>query len=905
LARNILNSKISIPPISSHILFRPGLIKTVEENLEISQGFSRPFTLISAPAGFGKTTLARALISKNEGRSAWFSLDQRDNERNRFWLYLISSLQSLQENTGRGTLEILSSAGPGSEKIIEREALLAPLLNDLFYLPEPYVLVVDDYHLINNSDIHEDMIFFLENLPPGLHLVVTTRSEPPWPIARWRARGQMGEIRQKDLRFSLEETGQLFSRVEGLKLQETQIDTLYQKTEGWVTGLQLAAISLAKNPDPGGLIKSFAGSHRHVFHFLSEEVFNQQPENLQDFLLQTSILSRFSASLCDAVTSREDSSNMIFALERDNIFLNPLDHRGEWFRYHHLFADLLFHKLKESSPGIIPTLHYRAANWFLEKGEPGEAIRYAQKADNQELVAEILDKNLEEIIEKEGPGVVIRCLDNFSSSTLKKYPQLAVQRSWFHLVHKGIDEAMIPLEMVEELLRDNPEIEKEIGGMLGVVRAYFFINSHRFPEALEAAEKALELLPEDDFYWRSKVGIISGDARLFSGNPREAYGFYHQAHLQNQKSKNLYLIMSSGFKLATTLYFLGRLKQAEKMTRELLEAALEKGFAKVPRIGLLWTLLGELEREQGSLKSAREHIEKGIQLSQSEKPSLAWNLLFKIALNFSEGDYSSALKIVEEIETLNSQFKLPNFILQPALAWKARLLLRRGEKNQAQNILSNLGIAPDRPVKKGQEKGFLVLAESMENDKQAAVKILLEVQELALQGENRRIILEAFILKSRLEELKGHPEKAEESLKLALEEGLKNGYQQIFLDSGRELISVLTGLQKNEEKTPAPPLAEPFQEIMSKIIASPKEIPEKTAKDSMTGPTLPEKLSSREIEILGLLAKGNSNKEVAEILFLSPGTIKWHTSNIYGKLGVKGRTHAIARARELNLIPRK
>jgi len=913
LASQILNIKISVPPINPNTLFRPFLLETLKDNLVIPAGFSRPLTLISAPAGFGKTTLARTLILEEKTDSSWYSLDQRDNERNRFWVYFISSIQFIQENIGKGTLEMLRSDSLNSDTKTESEALLAPLLNDLFNLDKPLFLVLDDYHAINNPEIHQDMVFFLENLPPTLHVVVTTRSEPPWPLARWRAKGGMGEIRQKDLRFSRGEVERFFSRIRGLELEKSQLKTLYQKTEGWVTGLQLAAISLENNPDPDGLINNFAGSHRHVFHFLSEEVFQQQPEEIQEFLLQSSVLSRFSVPLCKAVTGRDDSSEIIHVLEKGNIFINPLDEKGEWFRFHPLFADLLLHRIKKQNPETIPTLNERAADWFLEKGEPGEAIRYALEGKNLVKGAEILNRFLEKIIEKEGPGLVIKSLDSFPQEVLEKFPQLIVQKGWFHLVHKGKDDSQVFLEMAGELAKKNPQIEKEIGGMLAVVKAYYYIYSHEFPLALENAEKALKQLPANSTYWRSKVGIISGDARLFSGNPKDALKFYNEAHRENQKSGNFYLIISSGFKVATTLYFLGRFKEAEDLTRDFLDKAEKEGFSLIPRTGLHWTLWGEIEREKGNLEKAGEKVNKGLQISQSEKPSLAWNLLFKIALCFSSGEIEKGLETAEEIEKLHQEVELPNFILQPAQAWKARLFSAIGREKEGLKILSEVGITPCTKPRGGQEQGYVALADILQKDPgnySSSTKILEDIETHSRQGKNFRFFLESLILQSNLEETKGNRDHAEDLLLKALETGNDLGFFQIFLDRGGENIPVIQRILEKKKKDLRSSPENSFLDYIEGIISSLSQ--KKVARDTTpaegssaekTDQETVEKLSERELEILRLLEKGNSNKGVAEILFLSPGTVKWHTSNIYGKLGVNGRTHAIARARELGLIP--
>jgi len=522
---SILNIKINIPPLNTTLLERPSLLSRLDKGLTGKEGINRQLTLISAPAGFGKTTLARSWLSGREARTAWYSLDQNDNERERFWLYLISALQKIEPGLGKGSLEMLRSSALESEVAAGRDSLLTPLLNDLFALKEPLYLCLDDYHIIDNKQIHQDMIFIIENLPPTVHLVITTRSEPPWPLARWRARNMMIEARQKELRFTLDEAGQLLAGVNELELNELQVEALYKKTEGWVTGLHLAAISLSDNPDTATFIESFTGSHRHVFHFLSEEVFQRQPENVQGFLLDTSILQRLSASLCNRVTGRNDSAILLAELDRKNLFLIALDEEGTWYRYHPLFADLLLHQLTKTCPEKVKELHENAAQWFLEHGEPGEAVRHALSGENMNIAAKILNDNLEEIVAKEGSRLVTACLEKLPASFLKEYPLLAIHRAWFHLIHEGREDARAILEISQKAVQDmaagNETRRKELSGMVSVVDAYYNIFTHNFTAALESAEKALEALSTENIYWRSKVGVISGDVRLFSGIPKK------------------------------------------------------------------------------------------------------------------------------------------------------------------------------------------------------------------------------------------------------------------------------------------------------------------------------------------------------------------------------------------------
>ena len=934
---NILNIKISIPPQGPGLLERPELLEGLGKSLQSQDGFARQLTLVSAPAGFGKTTLARSFLTGKESFSAWYSLDHGDNERERFWLYLVSALKSVHKDLGRGTEEILRSSSPGSDFSAESEIFLTPLLNELFSLEYPIILVLDDYHLINNSSIHQDMVFFIENLPPHFHLVITTRSEPPWPLARWRARGKMLEARQKDLRFTKDEAVRLFEEKKDLKLNDHQVQALHEKTEGWITGLQLAAISLSESTNPGQFIDNFTGSHRHVFHFLIEEVFSSQSEAVREFLLQTSVLKRFSASLCRAVTVQEDSAELMAELERKNMFLIALDEEGDWYRYHPLFADLLLHQLKRTMPEKIELLHERAARWFVEAGEPGEAIRHALEGNKLELAARILDNNIENLSQTEGAGLINECLELIPSELLVKFPYLTVNKAWFYMVHKGMEEAGAIISLAEQVkddasFGDNEESGK-YAGILAVVKAYYHIYKQNFPVALDNAEKALALLPANSNYWRSRVGIISGDTRLFSANPKNAYRYYLDAHRNNETFGNAYLSLNTGFKVATTLSYLGRLEEAEKMTYELIQMAKKHGLDRLPRCGLLWTLLGDCLREKGNLEEAQRFVERGFYLSKPEKPSHGWNYLYRIALDHSKREYELAMDRVKELEQLHREVALPNFILIPATAWKALLLLACKKTIEAREVLKRAGIKESDEIPGGRERCYLALARVMVNESsrsyQQAEKILEQVKTAAQAGESRQLLIETLLSRTLLEENLGSSKSAEDTLFQALQLGEESGFYQIFIDQGPELIPVYKRIV-SREKAGHPANRKPeFLALAGRVLSAltrleegisqstdpglqSAELQEKQstaaetsshASDAQTSyGNLIAELSSREIEILSLFSQGLSNRQVAQKLFLSPGTVKWHASNIYGKLGVRGRLQAVAMARNIKLI---
>ncbi len=913
---DILRIKNCIPPLVDNILFRPRISERMDAFLTADEGFARQLTLLSAPAGFGKTTVVRAWIKGKEGNTAWLSLDEEDNDPERFWTYLLSALQNLSGDLGHGPLDMLQSGGILSDSTGPYNQILTPLLNELFTIDTPSFLVLDDYHLINEPEIHKDLAFFIENLPPTLHIIVTTRSDPPWSLSSWRVKGKMAEVRMKDLMFTEEETASFFAANNSPTLNDYQLNTLYQKTEGWITGLQLAAFSLAASHNVDQFIESFAGSHRHVLLFLSEEVFNQQPEAIKEFLAKTSILNRFSASLCDTVTEQTDSLSIITSLEKDNLFLIALDEEGAWFRYHPLFSDLLQHHLENNYPDSINLLHEKAGSWFLKAGEAGEAVRHILTANNFNEACRILNDHYGKILLTEGPGLLSRNLSDIPLETLKQFPRLVAHMALFMLIQRGKKDALVYIETAESLIHEGEKDNKENQGILSAVKAYFHIYSYNFSGAKEEALKAMELLPENNLYWRMNVAIYLGDAALFSGNPKSAYPYYMEAHRHNKRTGNRLLLLSSNFKLATSLYYAGAIDDSEKLVRTALKDAQVKGLSTIPRIGLLWTLLGEILREKGMLEEAERCVERGLLFSEPEKPCLGWNYTFRIALSFSKQEYDQAFESVYEAEILNQEFHLPFFVTAAIERCKVRLLVEKERTNEALNILSSSGISKESTVLGGNEWRYLVLVRILLKQKspdiEAAGRIIEEVENLSKQGGYTKLLLETLLVKALCAELSGSPDQAEEILASALSKGEKLGFFQTFCDSGKDIEPILERIIRNNRDLSDQEYGSLKKYINAIITSSGLEIGsgDTSRRKTIIEPDpeervsseLIEDLTSRELEILELIKEGLSNEAIANQLFLSLGTVKWHTTNIYGKLGVRRRTEAVAQARKLKLI---
>jgi len=910
---DILKIKVNTPPLTSYAIGRPQILEKINAGLVSGSEFSRPLTLVSAPAGSGKTTLARLWLKGLENQAAWLSLDDRDNETERFWLYLVSALQTCRPEIGKGALEILYFSTQETEVQAGSETFLTPLLNDLFALKEPLSLVIDDYHLIEKPAIHQGMIFFIENLPSTMHLLVATRSDPPWPLHRWRAKDKMREIRQTDLQLTKEETGRYINEIKGLDISECQIESLYQKTEGWITGLQLAAFSISTSLNKDEFIKHFTGSHQDIFQFLSEEVFRRQPETIRDFLMQTAVLNRLCPSLCNALTGRSDGEDMLSALNRNQLFVTVLDDSRTWFRYHPLFRDLIRNQLRKAHPGKETEQHQKAAKWFLKSGEPGEALRHARSAGNLQQAAAILDQHFEQIMITEGSGLPRGCMEELPDHLLVEFPILLAYKALYRFVRKNNEEAAKLMQMAEKLSYDDREKLQKFQGIMALLKMYFNFCENNISLALDYAETALQQLPAHTSFWRIYAAIVSGDASFMSGDFNKACPYFQKALQISRDSGINHSTVTAGFKLTHTLYYLGKLKEAEGLAREILKFAADHGFSSLPRVGCLWALLGEILREKGNLEEAENYIKRGLAISKPEKPFLGMNYLFSAALSFSEGNREQVFEDIATIKELNRELGLPQFVIIPAAAWEGRMYYEQGDSAKAEEILAEGGISADGEVSFSSEKGYLTLArvlvKSTEDSRDRADLLLKKVETFTGRGGNRKYLLETGLLKSLLEERKGRPEKAEELLTEALETGKEAGYFQVFIDEGRELEPVFYRLLNNGNNRKQLPdnkkLIEYAREL-HRAIKGEKKAPGTKEKKDIAGPKagrqLVEELNERELEILKLLSEGYTNREISVKLYLSVGTVKWYTSNIYGKLGARSRAEAVALAQKLDLL---
>ena len=943
---DILQIKISLPPLKSDLVSRSYIWEQVvgatDEEIQASPGAYPRLILVSAAAGFGKSTAVREWMAGLEDRVAWSSLDAGDNEVDKFWIYLVSALQRVEKDIGRGTLELLRSSNLMTDAPVSVQEILTPLLNDLLYLEKPLYLVLDDYHLIDNTQIHEGMSFFIENLPPYLRLIVATRSEPPWPLAKWRSKGWTAEVRQNHLKFSVEETSSFLRDKLGEKLDEEDTQALYEKTEGWITALQLVAYSLGFQDDPYTFIKNFAGENRQIFYFLTEEVFNRQSPSVRNFLMETSILKRFCPSLCNAVTGRSDSREILNMLEERNLFVFPLDESGYWYRYHHLFTDILYYYLMNKEPTKISTLHERASKWFEEAGDPGEAIRHALGAENYEKVAFLLHEHVDYLWAEEGVKQSALWMDALSRELMEKYPRIIAYRAIINVVEGNWEEAASCFKQGDDLSFEGDDEESkrenEVRGILAVARTYYAFLRGDLENGMYYAEEALRILPEDVSFWRIFAGVAYGDVKTFLGDLESAYDAFLEAYRSSRKESNFFAAVSSGMNLTKIMWMRGELKEARKFTEELLRLAKEEGMSNMPRVGASWTFLGELLREEGELDEALRCSRRGVSMSDSENLMLEVVFLFQAMVCFSRREFDDALQLLDYLDNDEREVNLPAFIYNVLLAWKARVLLEHKGVAASREVLDEADLENLEGIFFPQSIQLVSIRVLIEEGRlNEARQSLDSLKSLSQYPKSRRLIINTLLLEAYLEWVKGNEEVAENLVAEALYRGQESKFYQIFLDEGKEIAFLFFRLVKNgalesggKESAGGSTLLNRrgMQDYLEKICAgleaegcgagdAGEESGGVNAGSEKSDPAqyyqefhqelyqeLVEDLSSRELEILNLISQGYSNQDISGELFLSLGTVKWHNSNIFGKLGVRNRTEAVARARELGLLSR-
>ena len=899
----LLLTKLYAPPPRHNLVLRPRLIERLNEGL--SSG--RKLTLISAPAGFGKTTLISEWIAGPKqcppgqvcGKTvAWLSLDEADNDPARFVTYLVAALQTIKAGIGDGLMASLRSPQP-----MQIEAILTSLLNEIAISPEHFVLILDDYHNTDSKPVDQSLGFLVENQPPQMHLVITTREDPQLPLARYRARGQLTELRAADLRFTPEEAAEFFNQITGLSLSVENISALETRTEGWIAGLQLAAlalIALRGHQDTNSFIKSFTGSHHFVLDYLVEEVLQHQTDRVQAFLLHTSILDRICGPLCDAILSDSPVSGQknLEYLERSNLFIVPLDNERHWYRYHHLFGDLLRKRLTQRlSHQEINALHIKASEWFENNDLILEAFHHAAEADDIERAERLMESKQMPLYQRDAAYAILNWLESLPTTILDRKPTFWWKQASLMLVMgqtEGVEEKLQATEASIAATTlpgfDQDDLTRNLIGKIAVARSMLALTHGDTENMFVQAHRALENLHPNNLSYRSSATRTLGFAYYFKGDWAAAYQAYADALSLAQRAGDVTNCLLASIRLGQMQELRNQLCLAAETFQGVLQHIGEYSPPNSPVVynGLAW-----IYYEWNDLDTAERYGELGLQMAQRYDQVIDRVILNALLLGYirlAKGDIPGAesflLLAEESVRQKKHDLRLPDIA-----GMRVSIDLQLGNTSEAYHLAQQY----DLPLLHA--RVFFALGDPSE-----AVKVLIPYHQKAEANgfENER--LRAQVLLAFAYYLQGDEEPSRKMLTEALTQTEPEGFIRLFIDRGEQmrmfLLEYKSWIEKKDGKRP-----HPLQGYVEKILAAFPELkPLSALKTNNLTSEMVEPLSQRELEVLELICQGLSNQEICERLFLALDTVKGHNRRIFDKLQVHRRTEAIARARELRLL---
>jgi LuxR family transcriptional regulator, maltose regulon positive regulatory protein len=901
----LVRTKLRLPYTRVELVPRPRLQKEIEE------GIRGPLTLITAPAGFGKTTLVASCIASCGMPAAWLSLDKNDNQSERFLTYLIAALQSADSRIGNEAAQFMEGIQQPP-----LEAILASLLNDLDSAGMETTLVLDDYHLISSPAVHEEVAFLLEHCPKTFHLVIASRSDPQLPLSRLRARGQTVELRAADLRFTEPEAAQFLNEVMGLHLDAGVVTVLEERTEGWIAGLQMAALSMRDRKDVIGFVEGFSGTNRYILDFLLEEILAIQPPEIQNFLLYTSVLDRLTAPLCDALiaeaggsdprdedegshlgtSSMSQSVSILKYLERENLFLVSLDDERTWYRYHHLFADLLKVRLQQAQDDLVSRLHIRSSTWLEKNGYIHEAILHLMAAHEDGRAADLIMRYAPARL-ADGDPSVMQMADSLPHEMILSRPIIGLYQAWLLIIQGRIGEARPLLNNLARQLAGSGPDSGQFWMQTIIASAAAFLappinNDDLYPLP---DYQLLEEIPAEEQVLRNAADFLYGMALARRGELDRAVEVAQKCIHRERQQRGPAAIPTLAPFLTRIYLMLGRLHESAALCHEFLDPMIYRDIRFVYTSGSMKIDLGEVLTEWNILEEAEKYINDGLQDNQPWQNIMTdgFGLIALARVLRVKGDYIGAMQIVEQFErrmqigsrprefdedfyTLRVRLQLASGDLQTPSRWAdqiqrngdfdqykeryclslARIRLAQGRYNDVENILA--GFTP------GITSGSRITRQLECNLVQAA----------ALAG--RRCLREAFAI-------------LESCLFLAEPEG----YIQSFLEIGDPMRVLLFAYLRADN----PGHNKFAKKVLDAFLLIEGEGPPCHKSDELIEP-----LSARELEVLQLIAQGRTNQEIARYLYISPGTVKAHTASIYRKLDVANRTEAVSRARQLGIF---
>ncbi|MEO8620756.1 MAG: LuxR C-terminal-related transcriptional regulator [bacterium] len=919
----VLETKLYSPKWRQGLVSRSRLIE------RIRQGAEHALTLISAPAGFGKTTLLAEWLAQRPAADApagWVSLDRSENESALFWAYVIRALQKVQPGFGASPLAMLQSFRQPPTEIV-----LTSLINEINAIDRDFILILDDYHVIDAPQVHAGVTFFLDHLPPRMRLIIASRSDPLVPLPRLRARGQVTELRAADLRFTPDEASAFLNQVMALDLSATDVSTLELRTEGWIAGLKLAALSLKNRADVQKFIRAFSGDNRYIADYLIQEVLLAQPESVRRFLLGTAILDWLSGPLCDAVTGEHGSQAQLESLETSNLFVIPLDDTRECYRYHHLFAEVLrAHSIRENPDGVR-TLHRRASIWFEANGSHADAVHHAAAADDVERVAGLLETRWPSMDRSYQTGKWLERVKALPDALVRKRPVLNTAYAWVQMNAGELEAAEARLSDVDLLLQTAEQTGDRAGDMivvdekrfafLGVqlssARAYLAQARGEVVGTVEHARRLLDTIPDGEHTTRATATALLSLAQWAHGELDEACATFTVALSLMRKAGNSLDAIRGEFVPADIRVAQGRLREAEEIYEAGLQLAKDSLQSAAAETDELYLGLSELHREWGDLDGATrllQTITESAGRTEHVGNRRGWcTSMARVAE--SRGDLPGALRLLDEAERVDVRTPLPR--LRPISAARARIWIVQGKLREAIRWANEQKLSVEDDLSYAREYEHITLVRLLiaryvsQHDESTIRDALMLLERLLIEasrGGRKPAVIEILLLEALAHNARSNTRAALDAVERALQLGESEGYLRIFVDEGpimRELLrhaaargsggeytrNVLRGF---DGPTSGRPVRNGVPVSAGESVATARPV---AAADSQV-----QSLTARELEILRLIAAGLRNQEIADQLSISTPTVKRHVANAYAKLDVSHRTEALVRAHALNLL---
>jgi LuxR family maltose regulon positive regulatory protein len=915
----VLETKLAVPTTRHELVTRPRLIDRMlppgaaDTPPSTASTAAAALVLLSAPAGFGKSTLLTsfvvALTTTGKTSVAWVSLDARDRDARRFSTYLLHAIDRAAPGSGTTALELLESGHA-------TEAVIASLLNELSVRTEDVALVLDDYHLADGPEVAEAITFLLERMPPQLQVVISTRADPDLPLARLRARGALVEIRAGDLRFTPEETEAYLSRVHGLELASSDVTALEARTEGWVAALQLAALSMRDRDDPAAFIAAFAGDDRFVVDYLADEVLDHLEPDVRDFLTSTSVLTRLHGPLCDAVTAGAGGAEMLQAMERRNLLIVPLDDQRRWYRYHHLFGDLLQARLLAARPADVPLLHARASGWYEQSGDIEAAVQHALAAHETTRAADLIEVAIADLRRQRRESIIATWIDQLPAEEVARRPVMAmghVAALMAGNVYDGVAARMDALEQTlaktnaDLVVRDEAELAR-VPAMLATQRAGLALQEGRLDDTIELASKALALAPDGDHLTAGAAAALHGLAAWREGQLMVAFDGYSRAVAELTAAGHISDVLGCTVSVVDLAMAHGHLAEAETAARASLDLARTSASASHTRGEAdMWVALGRVAWERGDQQTAVEHLTQAESLGEAgglpQNPG-RWRIAMA-RVREGEGNIAAADVLLSEAERLYNPDFTPH--VRPVPAIRARLHARTGRLSEARAWVTSAGLTSDDDLTYRREYEHVTLARVLlaehatTGDPTAlatATALLTRLIASAQAGGRVRGVIELEVLQAVAAEVAGQRVGAEQALQRAAALAAPNRWLQVFVAEAETLRRPLEALHDKHPRSP----------FLNELLTAARSdrtsaMPTARTLTALSGAAemFVEPLSEREREVLRLLASDLDGPGIARHLGVSLSTVRTHTQRIYTKLGVTNRRAAVRRGHQLNL----